>query len=531
MISNGIGQGCGNAIRALRIMLPKLLPGMGTSRRVGRREVALAVLVGGGLWSAVGALPCFAEDWARFRGVNGSGISTDPESLPDSWSPTENLKWKVALPGPGSSSPIVVGDKVFVTCWSGYGLSRGEEAGDQSQLMRHLLCLDRETGATIWDKEVKPFLPEDDYGGMFAEHGYASHSPVSDGERVYVYFGKTGALAFDMQGNQLWQTSVGTESDPRGWGSSSSPVLYKDLLIVTATAESEAIVALDKRTGKEVWRQEAQGFGGTWGTPVLVEVSADRTDLVIGVPFEIWGLNPETGKLRWYCDAMDTNSYCSSVVTGDGVVYGIEGRGGGSIAVKAGGEGDVTGTHVVWTGRDNNRIGTPVLQDERPYFFSGGVANCIDAKSGKQVYQSRLVGTPGAAGAALAENRGPPQGAQERPEDGPPRGPEGRGQGGRGPEGRGQGGGGGFGGRRGGRMGSQDYSSAVSGDGKLYFISRGGDGYVLKIGPEFHQLSVNRVTADAEDFSATPAISHGCLFIRSSKHVYCIGADSKKGTL
>ncbi|MEO2046833.1 MAG: PQQ-binding-like beta-propeller repeat protein, partial [Pirellulales bacterium] len=175
----------------------------------------------------------------------------------------------------------------------------------------------------VWSATVQPFLPEDKYGGMFAEHGYASHTPVSDGEHVYVYFGKTGALAFDMDGNQLWQQSVGMESDPRGWGSASSPILYNNLLIVTATAESEALVALDKTTGKEVWRQEASGLNSVWGTPILVEVDDHRTDLVIAVPDEIWGLDPNTGKLRWYCKSPVPNSFCASVVTQDGIVYGL----------------------------------------------------------------------------------------------------------------------------------------------------------------------------------------------------------------
>ena len=107
------------------------------------------------------------------------------------------------------------------------------------------------------------------------------------------------------------------------------------------------VVALDKSTGKEVWRQEAAGLGSTWGTPVMVKVDDERTDLVLEVPYEFWGFNPDDGKLRWYCEAMETDSFCSSVVTDGGVVYGIEGRGGGSMAVRAGGKGDVTGTHVV----------------------------------------------------------------------------------------------------------------------------------------------------------------------------------------
>ena len=423
-----------------------------------------------------------AADWSRFRGPNGSGVSQDSAPVPTTWSDKENLRWKVALPGPGSSSPIVVGDRVFVTCWSGYGVDRGNP-GDQKQLKRHLICFDRNNGETIWNKTVEPDLPEDNYGGMFAEHGYASHTPVSDGERIYVYFGKSGALAFDMDGKQLWKTKIGNESDPRGWGSASSPVLHKNLVIVTASSESEAVVGLDKATGKEVWRQEAAGLNSTWGTPVMVKVDETRTDLVLGVPYEFWAFNPEDGKLRWYCAVMDTDSYCSSVVTDDGVVYGIEGRGGGSIAVRAGGKGDVTDSHVVWSGRDSNRVGTPVIYEGRIYFFSRGVAKCIDAKTGKKVFESGLAGAPSGS------------------------------QGGGG--GRARRGGGGFGG---------DYASPIVADGKIYFPSRSGDIFVLKAGDKFEQLATNRLTSDSEDFSATPAVSDGQLFIRSSKHLYCVAA-------
>lgn len=433
-----------------------------------------------------------AADWTRFRGPNGSGVSLDTAAVPAEFSDSENLKWKVALPGPGSSSPIIVGDRIFVTCWSGYGVERGNP-GDQKNLRRHLICLDRNDGKTIWSKDVEPVLPEDNYGGMFAEHGYASHTPVSDGERVYVYFGKSGALAFDMDGNQLWQTRIGTESDPRGWGSASSPVLYKDTVIVTASAESHAVVALDKATGKEVWRQEAAGLSSTWGTPVMVKVDEERTDMVLGVPYEFWAFNPDDGKLRWYCEVMETDSFCSSVVTEGGVVYGIEGRGGGSIAVRVGGKGDVTESNVVWSGRDSNRIGTPVIFEGRIYFFSNGIANCISAETGKEVFQSRLTGSSGGS-----QNRG------AQPSGGETGGARGR-----------RGGGGGFGG---------DYASPIIADGKIYFTSRSGDIFVLKASNKFEQLATNRVTSDSEDFSATPAVSDGQLFIRSSKHLYCVAA-------
>jgi len=429
-----------------------------------------------------------AGDWTRFRGPNGSGLNSEMVSMPVTWSPTENLKWKVELPGPGSSSPIIVGDKVFVTCWSGYGMTRNDPDGKQENLKRHLLCLDRQTGKTLWDKTVAPYLPEDNYRGMFAENGYASHTPASDGERVYVFFGKSGALAFDMQGNQLWQTSLGTGSGEKGWGSSSSPILYKNLVIITAAAESQAMYALDKTTGKQVWEAKADGFGATWGTPVLVEVDDTRTDIVLGVPNEIWGFNADTGKLAWYCDALSTSSFCSSVVTDGKLIYAMGDQGSGSIAVKVGGVKDVTKTHIAWTGKESNRIGSPVIANDKLYFVSNKVASCVDAKTGTRVFQGRLSGGSAPAAAAPATAGAPRRGR------------------------------GGAGGGRGG----QDYSSPVAADGKLYFVARNGDVFVTKLGDKFELLATNKVTQDSEDFSATPAVDHGALFLRSSKHLYCI---------
>ncbi len=333
-----------------------------------------------------------------------SAARTDLESAlirqrrPPNGVPTENIKWKAELPGSGVSSPIIVGDRVFVTCYSGYGLDR-QNPGDINDLKRHLVCVDRKTGDILWQKSVAAVQPEDPYSGMgVPSHGYASHTPVSDGENVYVFFGKSGVLAFDLEGKQLWHKSVGTDSDNRKWGSSSSPIVHDDLVIVTASAEGRALVGLNKKTGEEVWRQETDGLADVWGTPLLVEVEKDRTDLVIGVPYEFWGLNPETGKLRWYSEAMDTDQYNSSVVESNGVVYGIEGRGGGSAAVKVGGKGDVTESNTVWTGNDSARFGTPLVQDGRIYFFSNGVANCINAENGESIFKGRLPGASSAAG-------------------------------------------------------------------------------------------------------------------------------------
>ncbi len=347
------------------------------------------------------ASPLWAGDWLRFRGPNGSGTSIDTSETPDSWGPEENICWKVELPGPGLSSPIVVGKQVFVTCWTGYG---ADESQSQDSLRRHLLCVDRATGETMWQQTVNPALPEDEFGGMFAENGYASHSPVSDGERIYVFFGKTGALAFDMQGHQLWHTPLGTESDPRGWGSAASPILYQDLLIVTASAESEALVALNKHTGETVWRKEAAGFSGTWATPVLVPVDDTRTDLVVSVPGEVWGFDPASGKLLWYCESPTSNPVAASLVTHDDIVYVIGGREGGSLAIRAGGAGDISESHVVWRGNDRAGIGTPLYHDGRIYWVSNGVAHCVDASNGQKIYQARLSDIRPGDGATLGRS-------------------------------------------------------------------------------------------------------------------------------
>jgi outer membrane protein assembly factor BamB len=444
-----------------------------------------------------------AGDWARFRGPNGSGVSTDKESLPAAWSETENLKWKAKLPGPGNSCPIVVGEKVFVTCWSGYADGSDNE-GRLEDLKRHLVCFDRKSGKELWTYTVAAALPEDSYRGMFAENGYASHTPVSDGETVYVFFGKSGIHAVDMEGKHVWDKNVGTELDQRGWGSASSPILYKDVVIVPATVENHAIIALDKKTGEKKWEQIADGFGSTWGTPVLVE-TGERNELVIGVPYEFWSLNPDDGKLLWYCEAINSNSMCSSVIAHDGVVYGMESGpgGGGGVAVKVGGKGDVTQSHRLWTNRERSRIGTPVIHEGLMYYISSGIANAVDIKTGEKVYQERLQANAG------GENR------NDNDQDERPRGfgqPGGRG-------------GFQFGGGRG---GGQDYSSPIIADGKIFYAKRNGDIYVLKAGKEFQQLAVNRFESADGDFNSSPAVSSGELFIRSSRVLYCV-AEEKEG--
>ncbi len=420
-----------------------------------------------------------AADWPRFRGPNGSGISPDDKPVPVEWSATKNLKWKIALPGPGSSSPIVVGDRIFVTCWSGYATEGQQGTGDITALKRHLVCVDRATGKILWDRSVPAKQPEERYGGMFAQNGYASHTPVSDGKSVFAFFGKSGVHAFDLDGKALWQADVGDWDDRRGWGSASSPILHGDVLIVPALVESQALYGFDKITGKQLWKAPSEGFAGTWGTPVLA-----GADLAIAVPGEVWGFNPDTGKLRWYATGLQSDSVCNSVVTDGQVVYAMSERGGGSVAIKAGGKGDVSATNTLWTGPNGSRIATPVLYDGRLYWISGTIATCRDAKTGAEIYNERIEG-----GTAAPSS----------------------------------GGGQGFGGGRRGGGGGGDYASPVVANGHLYHMGRRGEVLVVKLGPKFELISRNTIEGDTSDHSATPAISNGQIFLRSAKTLYCIG--------
>jgi len=261
-------------------------------------KLSAPVLIAG-LMTAVGQTSLTGAEWPRFRGPDGSGIAAADAKPATNWSETNNLKWKAALPGPGSSSPIVSREQVFVTCYSGYGDGSGGDGPEK--LRRHLVCVARQSGKILWDKSVAAELPEDTYMGNLREHGYASSTPAKDGERVYVFFGKTGALAFDLAGEQLWKVNLGHQSSNRRWGSGASPILHQNLVIVNAADEGRAIFALDKLTGKEVWKAPGGALELSYVTPTLVVCAGGRTDLALTVPGELWGLNPETGKLRLVC--------------------------------------------------------------------------------------------------------------------------------------------------------------------------------------------------------------------------------------
>lgn len=405
-----------------------------------------------------------AADWTRFRGPNGSGVATEC-TPPTTWSAKQNLKWKLALPGPGSSSPIIIGEHVFITCYSGYG--DGGTGDTLDQLKRHLICVDRKTGKVMWDKAIPADLPDDTYSGNLREHGYASSTSVTDGERVYVFFGKTGALAFNLTGQQLWKVNMGKQSSNRRWGSAASPILYQNLLIVNAAEEGRAVCALDKFTGKEVWKAEVNSLELCYVTPALVKSPNGNTDLAIAVPGEMWGMNPETGKLRWFALTGMPGNVSPSVVVADDMVYTTGGYPRQStLAVRAGGKGDVTATHIVWNSVNASYVPSPVILNNLLFVVSDqAYALCLDAQTGRQIYRERLPGLSGA---------------------------------------------------------KQFYASMVAANGFLYATSRRNGTFVLDAKPEFKVIANNQLEGDDTDFNGTPALAGRQLFLRSNRFLYCI---------
>ena len=311
--------------------------------------------------------------WARFRGNNGSGLANG-KGLPTKWSESKNLAWKTKLPGPGSSSPIVVGKRIFVAYYDGYGIDK-KNPGDHKNLKRHLLCINADNGKILWDKTIRKDAPVSGYSGFMQLHGYASGTPVSDGESVFVYFGAWGITAFDMQGKKLWEADCGNRT--HGFGTGASPILHGDLLIVNASVESGSMIAFNKRTGKEVWR--AENVRDAWNTPVLVK-SGNTTQVVIATHPAIQAYDADSGKLLWQYSGSDRKTYiCPSLVTDGQTIYGMSSYHGPLVAVSANGK-------EVW--KCDSRFGVTVPS---PVYFQGhiyypqdnGNIACIDAETGK----------------------------------------------------------------------------------------------------------------------------------------------------
>ena len=396
-----------------------------------------------------------AENWPQWRGPSLNGISSE-KNLPVRWSPTENITWKLPMPAWSGSSPIVWGDHIFLN------VADGREM--------HLWAVDRQRGVALW----KRLLGGGDTRMM--KQNMSSPSPVTDGRHVWVMTG-TGILkAFDFTGKEIWMRDIQQEYGRFGlqWGYGSSPLLHEDALYVQVlhgmhTDAPSYVLRIDKATGKTVWRVERPTRArfespDAYTTPALVRAGG-ATEIVITGADVVTGHDPATGKELWRADGLnpsDEGNYrivASSVVYGD-VIYASS-RERPMLALKAGGRGDVTKSHLVWSFANGPDVPTPVTDGTYVYVVNDrGIVWCLDAKTGKEVY-----------------------------------------------------------GRT--RIKSGTYSgSPVLADGKLYVTNEDGVTVVFKAGPKFELLAEN----DLDDYSlSSPAISDGQIFIRTSKFLYAIG--------
>jgi outer membrane protein assembly factor BamB len=409
-------------------------------------------------WTFVFLMPMLlGADWPRFLGPDGSGRS--PDNVPTEWSSTKSLKWKFDLPGPGSSSPIVVGSRVFVTCFTTEGMALKE---------RYLVCIDRKSGKEKWKKVLPADKGEDPYRGFITDHGYASNTPASDGERVYAFWGKGGVAAYDLDGKELWRKSVGKMSSSRRWGSAASVMLHKEAVIINAAEEGRALFAFDRKTGKELWKTEAEGLELCYGTPAVLKREG-REELVLAVAGELWAINPETGKLRWFATTEAEGNLAASVaISGETVVLTGGFPNTRMQAFKAGTKGDAT-KNALWS-MAGSYVPSPVIHEGLALCVNDqGIATAVDLKTGKEASRLRL-----------------PVG----------------------------GGGGGF--------SRPVYATAVVSGKHLIAVTRRSGTFVLTAGKEIKRVAHNKLDDDSA-FNATPAVSDGELFLRSDRALYCIG--------
>lgn len=413
-----------------------------------------------------------AQDWTRFRGPEGSG-KVDGPAIPVEWSSTKNLLWKTPLPGKGSSSPIVSGNYVFLTAYTGYGVDI-DNLGKPEDLVRHLIAINRNTGEEFWRASVPTTSQEDIYGGFLTQHGYASSTPATDGERVYAVLGKSGLYAYDLDGKQLWHYDLGQKSDPARWGDGSSPIVVGDLVIVDAGILGNHFVAIDKTSGEKVWSIDDPAFTNCWATPTPYGEDGSQ-QILFHVPKKVIAVDPVSGEQLWTVDSPLDDATCGSIVTDEGKAFLMGSRAGNALAFDC--TPDASEDRVLWKTGLRSGIATPIISGENLYWASGGVFYAASLETGEYVYKKRLPRIGGPTGGFPNAN----------------------------------------------------YSSPVAVGENIIQFTRNGESYVIRPGNEFDLVSHNAAfDGDESAFSATPAISDGQLFVRSESFLYCIGKSEEK---
>lgn len=322
------------------------------------------------------AFPIFAEDWPEFRGPTGQGHSNE-RGLPLTWNETKNVKWKVAIPGRGWSSPAILGDRIWLTT--------ATEAGKSLRA----ICVDRNTGAILQNVEVFRIKS---LGNMSPKNSQASPTPILEGDRVYLHFGAYGTACINEAGEIVWKTRLEYDNGQHGPGG--SPVLYENLLIVSCDGQDiQFVAALDKLTGKVRWKRSRQGYQA-YTTPLVVRLPAGDQVISPGA-FRAIAYEPQTGKEIWQVRYGEGFSNVPSPVYGNGLVFICTGfQEPALLAVRVDGRGDVTKSHVAWTlKRGAPLTPSPLLVGDELYMVNdGGIATCVDAKTGTEHWRARMDG-------------------------------------------------------------------------------------------------------------------------------------------
>ncbi len=459
--------------------------------------------------------PDSARQWAKWRGPSANGLATS-SNPPTKWSETENIKWKVEIPGQGLSTPIIWNDVIYLQSAIPTGpVAQKKRAGQRQDRQKErpesqsnkntlkgeqqregqrpqgprgernrggrrgggrgrsipsevhqfaLIAIDRNTGKTLWQKTLREEIPHE---GSHNDGSLAPASPITDGEHVFAYFGSRGLYCLTLDGNLVWEKDLGDMKTRNGFGEGSSPALHGNTLVVNWDHEGDSfIVALDKNTGKEKWRNPRSEVT-SWSTPLILE-DGGKPQVVVSATNRIRSYDLETGKTIWECGGLGVNC-APTPVTSSGLLFAMSGyRDPNMLAIKyQGAKGDITGSDAIaWsTTKGTSYVPSALAYDDNLYYLkkSSNMLSCVDAKTGKTHY------------------------AQERLEDI-----------------------------------SGVYASPVAAANRVYVAGRNGATYVLRHGPSFEVLAINKLD---DEFSASPAIVGRDLYLRGRKNLYRIGAN------
>jgi outer membrane protein assembly factor BamB len=426
--------------------------------------------------SSTGAAP--GSNWSQWRGSEGTGISTET-NVPIEWSSDKNIRWKTPIVGRGHSQPIVWGNRIFLTTDIEGEVVTGAKAVEhkiEGQVFVHpdsvganrkhifkVICVDRNTGKMLWEQTAYNDTVYDD---RHRKGSYAAPTPATDGSYIYAWFGGEGdgLYCYDFNGKLVWKTAVGKIATV-GMGPGTSPVLYENLVILQCDEDegkNSFITALDKKTGKEVWKTPRK-VQASWSTPLVVR-TGQRAELITSGNELIISYDPKTGKELWTARGHGSNAIATPLA-GHGLAFVYAGFPvKKTFAIKLGGSGDVTNSNVAWQyDKGTAYVPSSILYGEYLYLMSDrGILTSLEAKTGKVVYEGGRIPVPATFTA-----------------------------------------------------------SPVAFDGKILMTSEDGDTYIIKAGPKHEVIATNSI---GEPVYASPAISDGMIFIRGEKNLYCIGA-------